>query len=136
MQKKNFEIFNNSYEFSKYLIHFWSASEVVDSSSLRQISMHFFRWLCWSKHFTSSVSTPLFIRNWIHGSTSFWFGGLLNVVHIKQVKWTIGFVHLFRKSVHMFYIQFIPAQNLSQPLWSSCLHFSASVFFNFMGRKF
>jgi hypothetical protein len=40
--KKNFEIFSSSFEFSKYLIHFWSASKVVDSSLLRQLSMDFF----------------------------------------------------------------------------------------------
>jgi len=32
----------------------------------------------------------------IQGSTSFWFGVLLNVIHIKQEKSAVGFVHLFR----------------------------------------
>lgn len=37
--------------FLKYLIQFWCASKLVKSSSLRWLTVNFFRWLSWSKHF-------------------------------------------------------------------------------------
>jgi len=53
------------------------------------------------------------------------------VTHMKQQKFSIGFVHLSNYSTQVLYVQFISAQNLSHFSPSSCIF--ASRILNFMG---
>jgi hypothetical protein len=46
--------------------------------------MTFTRWWRWSKHFTSSTGTPLFIRNGTEGSASFQFSSQLSLTWNKR----------------------------------------------------
>ena len=70
-----------------------------------------------------------------HSPILFQFGGSLSVIHMKQEKSFIGFIHLFSFSIHVQYIRFISAQNLSHSLSSPSLHFCAGSSLNCMGMK-
>lgn len=108
---KNCDILNNSewhhpfFEFSKYLVHFWCANTLINSSTLRCPSVKYFS-VDFCQNTLSSVGTPLSSRNWRGGSTSFQFGSSLNIIRIKQEifhRFNLHAQMLYTHAVHTIY---------------------------------
>lgn len=84
---------------------------------------HFYYEALWNSFYCLSLF--YIIPNW-------WLTG---IIHMKQEKSFVGFIHLFIFSIHMQYVQFISAQNLSHSLSPTSLHFCAGSSLNFIGMK-
>jgi hypothetical protein len=61
-----------------------------------QTSRNFIRLKNWSKHFTLSMETPLFIRSLTKRWTLLHCGLSFSVIHVKQESSTIGCIHFMR----------------------------------------
>jgi hypothetical protein len=96
---------------------------------LRWLSMTLVRWWRWSKHLTSSIGTPLFIRNWAEGSVSFQFSGQLSHE-------TREIFHRFHALVKIFYTHVVCTVYCSTEFAThftrSCLFASRALIFMVM----
>jgi hypothetical protein len=59
-----------------------------------EVTFHEFFQMKWSEHIWSPTGTPLFIRNWTEGSTSFQFVRTVPLKHAKALSKKPG--HLYK----------------------------------------